>query len=265
MKETPRCTTRRMARRFAALTPREKAFWWPIRRSAPTGCAVVTAADNDRNRVKIWDASNGSLLRTLKGHSGDLISLAFTPDSRRVITASADGTVRVWNADTGKELKRLKRSDQIPSAIPSADSRHIYVQWGSDADRRDVIWNTETGHLDEIPAGAEVLGFGPTSNWYLVAEGGGTTKESPNNLVPMTATLYDVPLGRPFERTNEHISSADHRLPTGWVSLEGVAIAVPLNRISVGGRAILLGHAIVIIRSTNRTAVPALDSRIRNS
>ena len=45
---------------------------------------------------------------TLKGHSGPVTSAAFSPDGRRVVTASWDDTAKIWDAETGKELLTLK-------------------------------------------------------------------------------------------------------------------------------------------------------------
>jgi WD domain, G-beta repeat/Caspase domain len=43
----------------------------------------------------------------LSGHTDDVFSAAFSPDSRFVATAGKDGTTRLWESSTGKELCRL--------------------------------------------------------------------------------------------------------------------------------------------------------------
>jgi WD40 repeat protein len=35
---------------------------------------------------------------TLKGHTGDVYGLAFSPDRQQLASASADGTVKMWEA-----------------------------------------------------------------------------------------------------------------------------------------------------------------------
>jgi WD40 repeat protein len=50
-------------------------------------------------------------LRTLKGHKGIVYAVTFSPDGVHVASASRDGTVRLWNTATGKEIRTLKEKD----------------------------------------------------------------------------------------------------------------------------------------------------------
>jgi transcriptional regulator with XRE-family HTH domain/energy-coupling factor transporter ATP-binding protein EcfA2 len=45
-----------------------------------------------------------SVVITLRGHSGAVTSIAYSPDSSRIGTTSQDGTAKLWNATTGEEL-----------------------------------------------------------------------------------------------------------------------------------------------------------------
>ena len=44
---------------------------------------------------------------SLRGHTGRVVTVAFSPDSRRLATVATDGTLRVWDAATGGETGRL--------------------------------------------------------------------------------------------------------------------------------------------------------------
>jgi RNA polymerase sigma factor (sigma-70 family) len=46
-------------------------------------------------------------LRSLRGHVNRLTSVAYAPDGTSIATASWDGSVRIWNATTGEEVRRL--------------------------------------------------------------------------------------------------------------------------------------------------------------
>jgi WD40 repeat protein len=55
------------------------------------------AAGGTANRIYIWDAATGQVLRILVGHEARIASLAFTPDGRRLISGSDDTTGLIWD------------------------------------------------------------------------------------------------------------------------------------------------------------------------
>jgi WD40 repeat protein len=52
-------------------------------------------------RVHIWDFSSGRKIRSFYTPSR-VISVSFSPDNKYIVTGSANGQVKVWNAFTGK-------------------------------------------------------------------------------------------------------------------------------------------------------------------
>src|SRR5262249_20173569 len=58
--------------------------------------------------LKVWDAQLGQTALTLKGHTGFVRSVMFSPDSKRLASASDDGTVKVWDVQTGQAALTLK-------------------------------------------------------------------------------------------------------------------------------------------------------------
>ena len=63
-------------------------------------------ATSDDETVRVWDAATAEDLFffNISGHTAYVWRLAFSPDGRRLATASGHGTAKVWAAVTGEEL-----------------------------------------------------------------------------------------------------------------------------------------------------------------
>ena len=75
---------------------------------SPDG-SMLASGSYDTN-VRLWRASDGTLLKELTGHTAWVRSLAFSPDGKWLATASDDNTVRLWNMPDGKLLRILTRT-----------------------------------------------------------------------------------------------------------------------------------------------------------
>ena len=102
----------------------------------------------DRHRImddtaRVWDAATGQLVASLQGHTDRVPSAAFSPDGKRVVTASVDKTARVWDAETGQPVASLQgHTDQVHSAAFSPDGKRIVTAIGDSTAR---VWLTGFG------------------------------------------------------------------------------------------------------------------------
>ena len=72
--------------------------------------------------------------RTLTGHSKPVNVVAFSPDSKRLVTGSADGTAIVWDVATGSNLLTLKgNSAAISTALFTPDGKRVITGSGDGA------------------------------------------------------------------------------------------------------------------------------------
>jgi WD40 repeat protein len=58
--------------------------------------------------VRVWDVQADRLLLALRGHTDEIRGVTWSPDGKRLATASDDKTVRVWDAQTGQETLVLQ-------------------------------------------------------------------------------------------------------------------------------------------------------------
>lgn len=72
---------------------------------------------------RLFDSTTGDLVREFDGHGSWVIDARFTPDGRRLVTASVDGTARVWDVPSGREVAHLRHGDGVYRAAlnPSGD------------------------------------------------------------------------------------------------------------------------------------------------
>jgi WD40 repeat protein len=65
-----------------------------------------------------------SLVRTLKGHTGDVGSVAFSPDGKFLASGSRDYTIKLWDVATGSLVRTLEgHASGVLSVAFSPDGR----------------------------------------------------------------------------------------------------------------------------------------------
>jgi WD40 repeat protein len=65
------------------------------------------ASGGGDHTVKLWDVSTSAELRTLKGHSNGVHSVAFSSDGKTLASGSFDATIKLWEMASGQELRTL--------------------------------------------------------------------------------------------------------------------------------------------------------------
>ncbi|MBC8284910.1 MAG: WD40 repeat domain-containing protein, partial [Nitrospinae bacterium] len=104
-----------------------------------------TLASADGNKIKLWEVSTGNLLQTFEGHTSDVASLAFSPNSKLLASGGIDKNIKIWNVSTAKEINNLiGHSKRVGAVVFSPNSNFLASGSG---DKTAKIWEVATGKL----------------------------------------------------------------------------------------------------------------------
>src|SRR5262245_30487697 len=182
----------------------------------------LAAATEESGRIRIWDATTGQFLRSLRGLDEGVYWLAFNPDGSRLAAARNDARVArcdhrvmVWDVASGEVVHDISVHHpgvRLHVAF-SPDGKHVATGGGDKSLAR--IWSLETGRLvhtfDWHMEPVEALAFSPDGQYLATGGKDGRVR------------VWDVKTGQP--------AHTPQKFPAGVYSL---AFSPDGKRLAVG-------------------------------
>ena len=120
---------------------------------SPDSSRLASGSDNT---VQIWNTATGELEDELEGHTVHVESVAFSHNSRFIVSGSWDNTVRIWNTATSKTTYTLMGHTHAVMSVAISRNDMFVVSGSGDMTVR--MWDTATGgllrelkgHTDEV-------------------------------------------------------------------------------------------------------------------
>ncbi|TAN49236.1 MAG: NACHT domain-containing protein [Methylococcaceae bacterium] len=110
------------------------------------------------------------------GHGGRITSLALDPAGAGLISGSYDNTARLWDAQTGAELRRLQHGDGVIAVAFAPDGKTLLTaSWDNTA----RLWDAQTGaELRRLPHDSTVnaVAFAPDGKTLLTGSWNSTAR-----------------------------------------------------------------------------------------
>jgi RNA polymerase sigma factor (sigma-70 family) len=209
---------------------------------SPDGKVLASAQDGAQFQgdavLHLWDLAKRSRLHTLKGHHGQMaFSLSFSPDGKRLASGGMDGTVLLWDAETGRQYRKIQSGDGWFHAVAFSPDRRSLIAGSTNG--RIQTWDVASGQerfvFDGHAAGVARVALSPDGKTVATAS------------ADRTVRLWDLAAARTtrvlrgFDKGVYHVDFAPDgkRLVTsggdGSVRLWDVASGTEARRLSAPG------------------------------
>lgn len=129
---------------------------------SPDGSLLAAGFAYTKPAIGLWDPSTGEPRGQLTNHAGWVSALAFTPDGRRLVSASVDRTIRIWSVPDQKELICLRGHQRQVNSLSLLPDDRTVASGGSDGTVRiwDVTRPQRTSDYTTLPISSGVTPSG---------------------------------------------------------------------------------------------------------
>jgi WD40 repeat protein len=162
-------------------------------RISPDGKLAASCADR---LLYVWDAETLRLRTLLFGHTRGVWCVAFSPDSRRLLSCGKDQTIRQWDLETAKELRKFGGLTNTIGGVAFFPDGRRFLSAAQDRTMR--MWDSENGGQLECFEGQE------SYNSVAISPDGSSAITSAEN---KTLQVWDLGKKQVIRRFEGHTST----------------------------------------------------------
>jgi RNA polymerase sigma factor (sigma-70 family) len=215
---------------------------------SPDGKKFLTTTDD--TTLRIWDMVSGKETPALPGHRD--VVFAAASRGKTITTLGTDGSAWLWDAATGKALRRLDLPRGAAPWAVSADGEHVAWLEHGETFR---VWNVVT---DKERGAIQTEGTGPFSAVRLTPDGGLLAAQSQNGARTVWDTATGKKVGQPVDPVTDLVFMG-RALPERWV----IGTHPPLAFSQDGRMLASLDIEVVMKRDGNGNEAPYSYQKVR--
>ncbi len=153
------------------LTSEEESNLEPIPVFSLTSDRSLMAIGSLSGEIRLLDLRTGEFLGTLKGHKGEILSLAFDPQNQCLVSSAVDRTIPFWDIPKTASLHSIPTPEELIYSLVFSPSGKEIITVGSQ--RRAKIWTKEGKEIESWQAGlATLTALAVSSDGKRIAIGG---------------------------------------------------------------------------------------------
>ena len=196
---------------------------------SPDGRWALSGGNLPDNTLILWDYATGQPLRQLEGHEGSIFDIAFTPDSRRALSASQDGSLIFWDLDSGQQLAHWQANSASVNSVEISSDGRFALSGSLDGDV--VYWELESGAVLQRLIG-HYEGRGVYDVAFLPGE-----QQAISSSWDGTLIAWDLSTGEQIQRLTGLTGGVGHHFDSdGDPGIHGISLSPAGTQLLSGGR-----------------------------